>query len=305
MLPYIFIVISFIDITVYATDSDSEPDASELVNSDSPWAPTAFLFPTESPLACCLATEESTPLQRNSEKRAIEIITLSSSSSSYSSSSSDSEEEPTSKYQKRAVHVQQEEACDIMHLGQPRVWQLVPLTIPEQLQMLRKRVEELSYAVAALKKQLPSESYLNLAPAISCDELLATWNETIPQFVRATPEDSLRITDEFLAALPREHNYKNHFFVQHIFLTKAQLWYDKYTMHLKHGYHSLPTYQSLQMRESLKHAHYYFNLVDPVLLNTHKLHPTKITAALHTHLQLGKQLLRAQQHILHNIDCAH
>jgi hypothetical protein len=158
-------------------------------------------------------------------------------------------------------------------------------------------MEELSSTVATLQKQLQSGSYLNVSPSLTCDELVDIWYKTIPQFVHATPDDALRITDEFLAGLPPEHNCRHHFFVQHIFLTKAELWYKRYTLHLTPSYQSLPAYHSLQVHESLKHAHYYFKLVDPVLLGSDKIHHTKIAAALQHYLDLNKQLRLAQRHI--------
>lgn len=145
--------------------------------------------------------------------------------------------------------------------------------------------------IQLLRTPSPYRASLWLPPAL----IIQSWDKTGPHHMQLTPDEALIVTDNFFAALHPEVRVKGYFFVQHILLTTAHLYFKKYAHNLMMESCSMPGYVNSDSRRYLETTKYFFALVDRKLLHTSALSPDTVTSALLTHRELQQQLKRAER----------
>lgn len=171
----------------------------------------------------------------------------------------------------------------------------------KKIQHLQQDLITLTHAVTAVQQRQHHILSCNQAPQISFEGLLQAWQRTVPQLVFAPEDHALKVTDNYLNALPLALRFNEHFFVQHILLAKASLYHRKFITLRKQGCQNWPMFILQAQQLYLKQARHFLGSVNPILLNPSSMDKEICSSAQLTYnnlkLQLEQNEQQLQQHL--------
>jgi hypothetical protein len=134
------------------------------------------------------------------------------------------------------------------------------------------------------------------------EDLVQSWQKTASQVTLASPEHALNIVDSFLKALPLTLRYNEHFLVQHILLSKANLYYKRFVLWEQQSCNSMPDHIRIQAQHLyFKQSQHFLSSVDPKLLKTESMDPITCSTAQHTYSNLKLLIDRDEQRIVQKV----